>query len=159
MGYQVNFRSYIQLVIYFYLSNYTLHMYECMQWKHRCCDLGHSNKIYSKGYESPDCKSLEIMDDRREGKYIIQNCVTINDSYNQFFFKMCSDSYENIIECLDFSQVGGWVQEYNGLTFVVVRGAGHEIPKNKPKEALTVFKSFLAGKAPQVHSIPVSPTS
>lgn len=103
MGYQVTFRSYIQLVIYFYLSNYTLHMYECMQWKYRCCDSGHSNKIYSKGYESPDCKSLEIMDDRREGKYIIQNCVTINDLYNQFFFKMCSDSYENIIECLDFS--------------------------------------------------------
>lgn len=47
----------------------------------------------------------------------------------------------------DDGQVGGWTQEYEGLTFVTVRGAGHEVPLHKPKQALTLFKSFLAGNS------------
>ncbi|CAI0394705.1 unnamed protein product [Linum tenue] len=43
--------------------------------------------------------------------------------------------------------VGGWTQEYNGLTFVAVRGAGHEVPLHRPKLALTLAKSFLAGSS------------
>lgn len=42
-------------------------------------------------------------------------------------------------------QVGGWIQEYAGLTFINVRGAGHEVPLHRPKLALTMFKAFLAG--------------
>ncbi|KAJ0576002.1 putative carboxypeptidase D [Helianthus annuus] len=42
-------------------------------------------------------------------------------------------------------QVGGWTQKYEGLTFVTVRGAGHEVPLHKPKQALSILKSFLAG--------------
>lgn len=45
----------------------------------------------------------------------------------------------------DGGQVGGWTQEYEGLTFVTVRGAGHEVPKFRPKKALILFKSFLSG--------------
>ncbi|KVI11734.1 serine carboxypeptidase II-2-like [Cynara cardunculus var. scolymus] len=45
----------------------------------------------------------------------------------------------------DDGQVGGWTQKYEGLTFVTVRGAGHEVPLHKPKQALTLVKSFLAG--------------
>ncbi|XP_019190142.1 PREDICTED: serine carboxypeptidase II-2 isoform X3 [Ipomoea nil] len=45
----------------------------------------------------------------------------------------------------DNGQVGGWTQEYEGLTFVVVRGAGHEVPLHRPKLALTLVESFLAG--------------
>lgn len=44
-------------------------------------------------------------------------------------------------------QVGGWTQEYEGLTFVTVRGAGHEVPKFRPKQASTLFKSFLSGSS------------
>ncbi|XP_073149332.1 serine carboxypeptidase II-2 [Henckelia pumila] len=47
----------------------------------------------------------------------------------------------------DDGQVGGWTQEYKGLTFVTVRGAGHEVALHKPKQALTLFKSFLTGKS------------
>ncbi|XP_073306909.1 serine carboxypeptidase II-2 isoform X2 [Primulina huaijiensis] len=47
----------------------------------------------------------------------------------------------------DDGQVGGWTQEYDGLTFVTVRGAGHEVALHKPKQALTLFKSFLSGKS------------
>ncbi|KAK8695284.1 hypothetical protein V6N13_000450 [Hibiscus sabdariffa] len=47
----------------------------------------------------------------------------------------------------DDGQVGGWTQEYEGLNFVSVRGAGHEVPLHKPKQALTLFKAFLAGTA------------
>lgn len=42
-------------------------------------------------------------------------------------------------------QVGGWTQKYEGLTFVTVRGAGHEVPLHKPKQALTLIKSFMSG--------------
>ncbi|XP_061365110.1 serine carboxypeptidase II-2 [Gastrolobium bilobum] len=45
----------------------------------------------------------------------------------------------------DDGEVGGWTQEYDGLTFVVIRGAGHEVPLHKPKLALALFKAFLAG--------------
>ncbi|KAJ6673426.1 SERINE CARBOXYPEPTIDASE-LIKE 29 [Salix viminalis] len=45
----------------------------------------------------------------------------------------------------DDGQVGGWTQDYAGLTFVVVRGAGHEVPLHKPKQALTLVKAFLSG--------------
>lgn len=33
--------------------------------------------------------------------------------------------------------------EYEGLTFVTVRGAGHLVPLNKPSEALALIHSFL----------------
>ncbi|CAA2967450.1 serine carboxypeptidase II-2 [Olea europaea subsp. europaea] len=47
----------------------------------------------------------------------------------------------------DDGQVGGWTQEYNGLTFVTVRGAGHEVALHKPKQALTLIKSYLSGNS------------
>ncbi|KAK6160532.1 hypothetical protein DH2020_003913 [Rehmannia glutinosa] len=40
-------------------------------------------------------------------------------------------------------QVGGWSVEYEGLTFVTVRGAGHQVPTFKPKQALQLLKHFL----------------
>ncbi|KAG2668144.1 hypothetical protein I3760_15G146500 [Carya illinoinensis] len=45
----------------------------------------------------------------------------------------------------DGGQVGGWTQEYAGLTFVSVRGAGHEVPLHRPKLALALIKAFLSG--------------
>lgn len=47
----------------------------------------------------------------------------------------------------DNGQVGGWIQEYEGLNLVSVRGAGHEVPLHKPKLALQLIKAFLAGNA------------
>ncbi|KAJ7531099.1 hypothetical protein O6H91_14G032200 [Diphasiastrum complanatum] len=43
------------------------------------------------------------------------------------------------------NQVGGWSQVYKGLTFVTIRGAGHEVPLFQPARALRLFKSFLSG--------------
>ncbi|GMI88425.1 serine carboxypeptidase-like 34 [Hibiscus trionum] len=43
-------------------------------------------------------------------------------------------------------QVGGWTIEYDGLMFVTIRGAGHEVPSFKPKQALQLVKHFLANK-------------
>ncbi|KGN45085.1 serine carboxypeptidase-like 34 [Cucumis sativus] len=48
-------------------------------------------------------------------------------------------------------QVGGWTIEYEGLMFVTVRGAGHEVPQFKPKEALQLIRHFLAN-----HNLPTS---
>ncbi|CDP08505.1 unnamed protein product [Coffea canephora] len=45
-------------------------------------------------------------------------------------------------------EVGGYVVEYENLTFVTVRGAGHLVPSYQPARALTLFSSFLVGKLP-----------
>ena len=45
-----------------------------------------------------------------------------------------------------YKQVGGRLVEYEGLTFVTIRGAGHLVPLNKPSEALALFHSFLTGE-------------
>ncbi|KAK1417488.1 hypothetical protein QVD17_26617 [Tagetes erecta] len=45
-------------------------------------------------------------------------------------------------------EVGGYVVEYEKLTFVTVRGAGHFVPSYQPDRALALFSSFLAGKPP-----------
>lgn len=44
------------------------------------------------------------------------------------------------------SQVGGWTIKYEGLMFVTVRGAGHQVPSTKPRQALQLIKHFLADK-------------
>ncbi|XP_024515025.1 serine carboxypeptidase-like 25 [Selaginella moellendorffii] len=46
------------------------------------------------------------------------------------------------------SQVAGWSQAYNGLTFLTVLGAGHMVPLDKPQQALSLFEHFLKGKVP-----------
>lgn len=43
-------------------------------------------------------------------------------------------------------QVGGRTQVYEGLTYVTIRGAGHEVPLLQPGRALHMLKSFLANK-------------
>ncbi|CAL4986418.1 unnamed protein product [Urochloa decumbens] len=44
------------------------------------------------------------------------------------------------------TEVGGWSMEYEGLTFVTIRGAGHEVPLHRPEQALFLFKQFLLGE-------------
>lgn len=48
-------------------------------------------------------------------------------------------------------QVGGRIVEYEGLTLVTVRGAGHLVPLNKPSEALALIYSYLSGKNLPIH--------
>ncbi|XP_073311707.1 serine carboxypeptidase-like 26 [Primulina huaijiensis] len=43
-------------------------------------------------------------------------------------------------------QVAGRIVEYEGLTFVTLRGAGHLVPLNKPKQALALIHSYLSGQ-------------
>ncbi|KAL8541341.1 hypothetical protein ACS0TY_002552 [Phlomoides rotata] len=45
-------------------------------------------------------------------------------------------------------EVGGYVVEYQNLTFVTVRGSGHFVPSYQPERALTMFASFIEGKLP-----------
>ncbi|KAK7316587.1 hypothetical protein RJT34_00164 [Clitoria ternatea] len=47
-----------------------------------------------------------------------------------------------------FIQVGGYVVEYKGLTFVTVRGAGHEVPTWQPLRAFIFIQSFLTSTLP-----------
>ncbi|CAK9154473.1 unnamed protein product [Ilex paraguariensis] len=45
-------------------------------------------------------------------------------------------------------EVGGYVVEYQNLTFVTIRGSGHFVPSYQPARALTLFSSFLNGMLP-----------
>ncbi|KAF5185348.1 Serine carboxypeptidase-like [Thalictrum thalictroides] len=48
-------------------------------------------------------------------------------------------------------EIGGWSIIYDGLTFVTVRGAGHQVPTYAPKRSLQLIKHFLANqKLPSV---------
>lgn len=42
-------------------------------------------------------------------------------------------------------QVAGYFEEYDGLTFLTVKGAGHFVPKDRPRHALDMLTSFLTG--------------
>ncbi|KAI6669446.1 hypothetical protein NL676_004331 [Syzygium grande] len=41
-------------------------------------------------------------------------------------------------------EVGGWTVTYEGLTFVTVRGAGHQVPTFAPERSLQIIRHFLA---------------
>jgi serine carboxypeptidase-like clade 2 len=43
-------------------------------------------------------------------------------------------------------QVGGWVTEYDKLTFATIRNAGHMVPETQQERGLYLIKQFLAGK-------------
>lgn len=43
-------------------------------------------------------------------------------------------------------QVGGWRIEYEGLTFVTLRGAGHQVPTFVPKASLQLLMHFLGNR-------------
>ncbi|KAK3164306.1 hypothetical protein QOZ80_1AG0015610 [Eleusine coracana subsp. coracana] len=43
-------------------------------------------------------------------------------------------------------QVAGRFVEYEGLTMATVRGAGHDVPQDKPAEALVIISSFFSGR-------------
>ncbi|OUZ99792.1 Peptidase S10 [Macleaya cordata] len=45
-------------------------------------------------------------------------------------------------------EVGGYAEEYQNLTFVTIREAGHFVPSYQPARALTFFSSFIKGKLP-----------
>ncbi|KAK2989538.1 hypothetical protein RJ640_016662 [Escallonia rubra] len=47
------------------------------------------------------------------------------------------------------NEVGGYVEAYEGMTLVTVRGAGHMVPSYQPERALAMFSSFLQGKLPR----------
>lgn len=44
-------------------------------------------------------------------------------------------------------QVGGWMEVYEGgLTFVTIRGAGHQVPVFAPAQSLSLFTHFLSAQ-------------
>ncbi|CAD6238584.1 unnamed protein product [Miscanthus lutarioriparius] len=44
------------------------------------------------------------------------------------------------------SQVTGRFVEYEGLTLLTIRGGGHDVPQDKPAEALVLISSFLSDR-------------
>ncbi len=40
-------------------------------------------------------------------------------------------------------ETAGFVKRYNGLTFMTVRGAGHNVPMDKPEAALKIVRELI----------------
>lgn len=47
-------------------------------------------------------------------------------------------------------QIGGYVKHYDGITFATVRGSGHMVPGDRPREAFQMIKIFLNSKSHNV---------
>lgn len=47
-------------------------------------------------------------------------------------------------------QIAGYVKHHDGITFATVRGSGHMVPGDRPKEALAMIKLFLQAKGRNV---------
>ncbi|XP_058488264.1 lysosomal protective protein [Solea solea] len=43
----------------------------------------------------------------------------------------------------DGRQVGGFVKEFDNMTFLTVKGSGHMVPSDKPAAAFTMFSNFI----------------
>ena len=43
----------------------------------------------------------------------------------------------------DKNNIAGYVTKYKELTFCTVKGAGHEVPRFKPKESYYMFSKFI----------------
>ncbi|KAL7263799.1 hypothetical protein ACSBR1_001870 [Camellia fascicularis] len=46
----------------------------------------------------------------------------------------------------DTNEVSGYTVVYDGLTFITVQNAGHQVPQSQPQRALALFKKFILGK-------------
>lgn len=43
------------------------------------------------------------------------------------------------------NQIAGFVKDFQGISFMTVKGAGHMVPTDKPHESLEMFRRFLNG--------------
>ena len=51
----------------------------------------------------------------------------------------------------DKGNLMGWKTEYDGLTYVIINGAGHMVPENKPHAAYVMLMDFIAPKNKVIH--------
>lgn len=78
-----------------------------------------------------------------------QNNYMINSAGVQNYVNGLSwsriNSWKNIKKqtWLIHSQVRGWAKTYNNLWFVLVNGAGHQIPKDQPESCFNLLGRFL----------------
>ncbi|CAG2175402.1 unnamed protein product [Oppiella nova] len=113
----------------------------------------------SKAYTPQAQASIDLIHRYKIGRYVVYNgdfdimCDFVSDQ--RFVDGIAVSTKSQKIESYREWRVdgkpdgvlGGFVQHYeNGLSFVLVRGAGHMVPEDKPEAGLQVFKHLL-GKA------------
>lgn len=75
------------------------------------------------------------------------HCVSLTSHWHictYCLFLLLSLTYMHILANLTIGQVGGWTIVYDGLTFVTIRGAGHQVPQFTPRQARQLVRHFLA---------------
>ncbi|KVI11637.1 Peptidase S10, serine carboxypeptidase, partial [Cynara cardunculus var. scolymus] len=73
------------------------------------------------------------------------NLTTINPWHAWYEDDQVIPSILNKYTHLSKIDIGTRTQTYERLTYVTVNGARHEVPLHKPKQALALINSFLAG--------------
>jgi len=52
----------------------------------------------------------------------------------------------NYVAADSTTQIGGYIKQFDRLTWLTVKGAGHMVPTDKPIQAYAMFEAFLMGK-------------
>ncbi|KAF5728134.1 serine carboxypeptidase-like 34 [Tripterygium wilfordii] len=73
-------------------------------------------------------------------------CVRPSSNSSSAAATTTSHVIQDLPRHLSFRYVGGWRTIYDGLTFVTVRGAGHQVPTFAPRKSLQLIRHFLANK-------------
>ncbi|XP_054155121.1 lysosomal protective protein-like [Oppia nitens] len=105
-----------------------------------------------KGYTPQHENVLQLVNKYSLGKFVVYNgdfdimCDFISDSrfVDNLELKK-TDTYKQWTnDGTKDGDIGGFVQHYEkGVSFVLVRGAGHMVPQDKPEAGLQVFKYIL----------------
>ena len=59
---------------------------------------------------------------------------------------------DDAYDMLPALQIGGYVTQYNGLSFLTIRSAGHQVATMKPDLALAFFSAWIEGEYALQHT-------
>lgn len=120
-----------------------------LQWRHRRQSSGDWIKILCWSTASSSQVPVAALVPQPSGPQ--PSASAMNDSFDRNGWWMTDSVWPNTWELCSWLQVGGRFVEYQGLTMVTVRGAGHLVPLNKPQEALVLINSYLRNQQLPTH--------
>jgi cathepsin A (carboxypeptidase C) len=96
------------------------------------------NKILDRGHRIlVFFGDLDMACDHLGGMWFVESLdKQVVEPFKQWFYP----------DSLGFNQIAGFVSQYDRLTFVSVKGAGHFVPTDSPVAAFQMFERFLTNK-------------
>jgi len=96
------------------------------------------NKVLERGHRIlAFYGDLDMACDHLGGMWFVESLQkTLVQPFKQWFYK----------DTMGYSQIAGFVSQYERLTFVSMKGAGHFVPTDSPVASLDMFERFLTGR-------------